>query len=83
MKQNPYDPEAEALEIDEACVRMVQQHEKPAVIHKEREKYLYVVELTESEHAAISQGRDPQFSMPSRFMHDYDSICRWHEFPMK
>lgn len=76
MERKRYDPAARARELNEECVRMVQSHEKPCVIHAVRDAYLREKEKAERYQGVIRVPL-PQAMIPPHMMAVEDEICRW------
>ena len=77
-----FTPEERAEELNKECVRLIQLHEKPAVIHAVRAAYRRA--LTEAErYNGIIRVSVPQAAIPPHMTYVEDEICRWNNLPLK
>lgn len=82
MKRIGLDPEERARALNDECVRMVQRHEKPVVIHAVRDAYRQALAQAER-YKGIIRVPVPQAAIPPHMMYVEDEICKWPEKPTK
>lgn len=76
------DPAERAKELNDECVRMVERHEKPCVIHAVRDAFRREKDKAER-YSGIVRVSVPDGQIPPYMRQVEDEVCRWHNLSLK